>query len=47
MQLQVKKKTKERNVMGMGRALGNMLDILEQGPVQVKNIQQNLRIDNK
>lgn len=31
----------------MGRALGNMLDILEQAPVQVKNIQQNLRIDNK
>lgn len=46
MQLQVKK-NKERNVMGLGRALGNMLDFLEQTPVQVINIQQNLRIDNK
>lgn len=33
--------------MGLGRALGNMLDFLEQTLVQVINIQQNLRIDNK
>lgn len=45
-QLQVKKKRK-RNFMGMRRALGNMLDFLEQTPVQVINIKQNLRTENK